>query len=213
MQKNNYPGKFIVFEGLDGSGSSTQVSLLADYFTHYKIKFLLTKEPTNNIIGGLIKGQLTKDWQTSIECLQLLFAADRAHHLEKQIIPALKQGVHVISDRYYLSTIAFGTVGSLEEEWLYTLNQNFLEPDLIILLKVAPKVCISRMKATRFKMELFEEEKKLTQIWQAYERAAQKNNNVFLVDGEKRPEAIISKILVQVAKIVPGLSQQIKFWA
>ena len=68
------------------------------------------------------------------------------------------------------------------------------------------------MKATRFKIELFEEEKKLTQIWQAYEKAAQKNNNVFVVDGEKRPEVIISKILVQVAKIVPGLSKQINFW-
>ena len=212
MEKNDHPGKFIVFEGLDGSGSSTQASLLADYFTHHKIKYFLTKEPTNNIVGGLIRGQLTKDWQTGNECLQLLYAADRAHHQEKQIIPALKKGIHVISDRYFLSSIAFGAVESLDEDWLYKINENFLEPDLTVMLKVSPKVCLSRIRKSRISFELFEDEDKFQKIWQAYEKATKRNKNILLIDGEKRSDAIISIVLKAVAKIVPSMPRQINFF-
>src|SRR3989338_2983887 len=103
-------GKFIVFEGLDGAGSSTQANRLADYLRLSGKKAIVTKEPTNNMIGGLIRGQLTSDWKTWPECLQLLFSADRAHHLEKEIIPLLKQGITVITDRYFFSTLAYGAL-------------------------------------------------------------------------------------------------------
>jgi len=122
MIKNPYPGKFIVFEGLDGSGSSTQASKLRDWLNRAQKELILgkpraqlTKEPTNNIIGGLIRGQLTGDWKTRPECLQLLFAADRSHHLEREIIPLLKDGVTVISDRYFFSTIAFGAAENMRQ--------------------------------------------------------------------------------------------------
>jgi len=91
MKKNKYKGKFIVIEGLDGSGSSTQVVRVANFLKERNKKIHITKEPTNNLIGGLIRGQLTGDWKSSSECLQLLFAADRAHHLEKELIPLLKK--------------------------------------------------------------------------------------------------------------------------
>ena len=160
MKKNTYPGKFIVFEGLDGAGSSTQIDKLAVSLKKEGRNPVVTKEPTNNIIGGLIRGQLTKDWNSSMECLQLLFAADRAHHLDRLIIPALKDKKIVLCDRYFFSTAAFGSL-DLDRNWLLEINDQFILPDLIILLKVSPRECLKRMHENRFQLELFEEEKKL----------------------------------------------------
>jgi len=179
MEKNPYLGKFIVFEGLDGSGSTTQAGKLLDWLNKSPKKLLLghpqahvTKEPTNNIIGGLIRGQLTGDWKTRPECLQLLFSADRSQHLEKEIIPLLKSGVTVISDRYFLSTVAFGATEIEDKEWLININKPFILPDLTFLIKVSPKVCLERIRGDRFSVELFEKEEALTRVWRNYEELA-----------------------------------------
>ena len=138
MFKNPYPGKFIVFEGIDGSGKSTQAGLLFHYLKERKKRVHSTSEPTQYLIGGLIKSWLAKDWQSTPDCLQLLFAADRAYHLDKEIIPLLKKGVTVVCDRYSLSTLAYGAL-ELDLDWLITLNQNFIAPDVTFLLNTPPK--------------------------------------------------------------------------
>lgn len=102
MEKNSYKGKFIVFEGLDGSGQSTQSGLLRDFLIKKGYKVLLTKEPTlNSKFGKKIKRVLNKKERVSAKKLQELFTQDRKEHLEKTIIPALKKGEIVISDRYF----------------------------------------------------------------------------------------------------------------
>jgi len=194
MKKNTYPGKFIVFEGLDGAGSSTQIDKLAASLKKAGRNPVVTKEPTNNIIGGLIRGQLTKDWNSSMECLQLLFAADRAHHLERLIIPALKDKKIVLCDRYFFSTVAFGAL-DLDRNWLLEINDQFLLPDLIILLKVSPKECLKRMHENRFQLELFEEEKKLKNVWKTYVWLSKKFPNVKIVDGERDVDVITDDVL------------------
>lgn len=199
MQKNKNQGKFIVFEGLDGSGSSTQSELLAKWFKERGEKVLLTKEPTNNIIGGLIRGQLTHDWKTGPECLQLLFAADRAHHLEREIIPALDRGYNVISDRYFFSSIAFGSL-EIDKEWLLKLNEKFLEPDLTIFLKVSPQECVKRMEKSRFQLELFEEEQRLERVWKTYQWLANRFESAMIVNGEETPEKISQNIIEIVSR-------------
>jgi dTMP kinase len=191
MIKNNYPGKLIVFEGLDGAGSSTQIDLLAK---NLKSQVVVTKEPTNNIIGGLIRGQLTKDWSSSMECLQLLFAADRAHHLERLIIPALKERKIVLCDRYFFSTVAFGSL-DCDRHWLLALNERFILPDLTILLKVSPKECLRRINSNRFNTELFEEEKKLKKVWTTYVWLARKFSGVKMIDGQREIDVIAGEIL------------------
>ncbi len=193
MKKNTYPGKFIVFEGLDGAGSSTQIDKLAAALKKEGKNPVVTKEPTNNIIGGLIRGQLTKDWNSSMECLQLLFAADRAHHLDRLIIPALKDKKIVLCDRYFFSTVAFGAL-DLDRNWLMEINDQFLLPDLIVLLKVSPRECLKRMHENRFQLELFEEEKKLQKVWKTYVWLANKFPNVKIVDGARSIESIASDI-------------------
>jgi dTMP kinase len=194
MLKNPYRGKFIVFDSLDGAGNSTQVKLLADYLNKIGEKSYVTKEPTSYLIGGLIKSQLTHDWKSSAECLQLLFCADRAYHLEKEIIPLLKKGINVISDRYFFSTIAYGNLEIKDFEWLIEINKKFILPDLTFFLKVSPKVCIKRIKKDRFEITLFEKEKILEKVWKNYEILAKKFKQVFIIDGEKKVEEIAKEI-------------------
>lgn len=201
MIKNPYLGKFIVFEGLDGSGSTTQASRLRDWLNKSQRELVLgkplahlTKEPTNNIIGGLIRGQLTGDWKTRPECLQLLFAADRSHHLEKEVIPLLKDGVTVISDRYFLSTVAYGAAEIEDKEWLIGINKPFLLPDLTFLIKVSPRVCLERIKGDRFSVELFEKEDALTRVWRNYEELTKIFDNVYIIDGERQIEDIFQEV-------------------
>ncbi len=202
MQRNPYPGKFIVFDGLDGSGMSTQSGKLVDFLNlpDQKIKFghtgtQLTKEPTSSLIGGLIRSQLTHEWKSSQECLQLLFSADRAHHLEKEIIPLLERGVIVISDRYFFSTIAFGSLDIKERGWLLNLNKNFLLPDLTFFLKVSPKVCIERIQKTRFGVTLFEQEMKLKEVWEEFEKLSKEFENTYIVNGEGPVDKIHQEII------------------
>jgi dTMP kinase len=194
MIKNHHKGKLIVFDSLDGAGSSTQVKLLADYLNKIGRRTHATKEPTSYLIGGLIKSQLTHDWKSSAVCLQLLFSADRAYHLEKEIIPLLKKGINVISDRYFFSTMAYGGLEIKDIDWLIEINKKFLMPDIAFFLKVSPKVCIERIKKDRFEITLFEKEKILEKVWKNYEILAKKFKNVYVIDGERSIEEIANEI-------------------
>jgi len=187
-------GKFIVFDSLDGAGNSTQVKLLADYLNKIGKKTQITKEPTSYLIGGLIKSQLSRDWKSSQVCLQLLFAADRAYHLEKEILPLLKKGINVISDRYFFSSLAYGNLEINDMNWLIEINRKFLLPDLTFFLKVSPKICIQRIKKDRFQITLFEKEKILKKVWKNYEILAKKFKNVFVINGERSIEKIAQEI-------------------
>lgn len=189
---------FIVFEGLDGSGQSTQAQLLKDFLMKKGYKIHPTKEPTPNLIGGLIKSQLTHEWKSSQECLQLLFSADRAYHLEKEIIPLLKKGITVICDRYFFSTIAYGATEIKDWDWLIRINQKFLLPDIIFLLKVSPRICLQRISKSRFEVTLFEKEKTLEKVLKNYLRLANEFKNIYVIDGEKS----IKEVQREIQKIV-----------
>jgi len=187
-------GKFIAFEGLDGSGSSTQVELLVRQLNSTGVKAFGTKEPTNNLVGGLIRGLLTHQWKTSSEGFQLLFAADRAHHLSSEIIPNLEKGNIIVTDRYFFSTFAFGSV-DLPLSWLKSINSRFPLPDLTILLKVRPEVCLERIGKTRKSFEFFEQKEKLEKTWRTYETLAHDpKNKIKMVDGERSIEEIAQDI-------------------
>lgn len=202
MIKNKYPGKFIVIDGLDGSGQSTQVEKLTSILNErkYKLKFghtgaYSTKEPTSGLIGGLIRSQLSNDWHSSPECLQLLFAADRSYHLEKEVIPLLKKGVIVVSDRYFFSSFAYGTAKIKDLKWLYQINKKFLYPDLTIFLKVSPEICMTRILKERFALTLYEKKDTLEEVWKIYEKIAKDFKNIYIVNGERPAEKITKEIL------------------
>ena len=187
-------GKFIVFEGLDGSGISTQSGLLYDYFSKKGKKTVLTKEQTNGLIGGLIKAGLRHEWKTTPLALQLLFAADRSHHLDKQINPAINNGKIVICDRYILSTLAFGSL-DVDMQFLKEINSKFPAPDITFILDVLPKICLQRITKSRFHAELFEEEEKFNKIRKAYLSLKNYFPNTFVIDGNRSIEEVHKDII------------------
>jgi dTMP kinase len=195
MQKNVCPGKFIVFEGLDGSGQTTQANLLKDFLINEGRKVFLTKEPTRTSEAGeKIKDVLDKKIQMEPKDLQELFTQDRREHLEKEIIPALKKGVAVICDRYFFSTFAFGASTGLDLEWLIEINNDFLIPDITFLLKVSPEICIQRIEKRGEGAKFFEKKEKLSRVWETYGVLPGRLENIYLIDGEKTEEGVFEEV-------------------
>ena len=199
MLKNPYPGKFIVFEGLDGSGQTTQSRLLKDYLLQRGYKVVLTKEPTKTSkVSSKIQKFLAQKEKTLSKKLQELFAKDRKEHLKKVIIPALKKGKIVISDRYFFSSFAYGKASGVAFKYLFQINKNFLMPDLTFILKVPPKICLKRIIKREKEITLFEKKEKLDKVWETYKIMPERFENVYIINGEKPKEEVFS----QVKKIV-----------
>ena len=194
--KTKKNGLFIVFEGLDGSGQSTQINLLANYLRLIGRKVHTTDEPTNNIIGGLIRALLTSQWKLSNTGMQLLYCADRAHHLEAEVFPALEKGNIVISSRYFFSTLAFGSLNN-DLKWLEKLNEKFPQPDLTFFIKVSPAECIRRIEGSRFRKEFFEKEEKMKKVIGTYMKISKnkKYKNFHTINGEQEVEKVARDII------------------
>jgi len=195
MIKNPYRGKFIVIEGLDGSGQSTQAALLRDFLVKKGYKVVLTKEPTlDSKAGKKIRKILDKKIEIKPKKLQELFAQDRKEHLENLIIPSLKEGKIVISDRYFFSSFAYGAADGLDLDWLIKVNKEFLLPDLTFILKVKPEVCLERIEKRNKERTLFEEKEKLAKVWQIYKILPKKFKNVKVIEGEKAIKEVFSQV-------------------
>ncbi len=197
MRANFYKGKFIVFEGLDGSGQTTQSRLLADFLIRKGKEVFLTKEPTaNSSFAQKIRQALFKEIECSPEQLQIWFAKDRKEHLENEILPALEVGKIVISDRYFWSSFAYGMAQGLKLQWLIDLNNEFLMPDLTLLLKVRPEICIQRIIWRGVSKTLFENKEYLARVWENYETIAINffPNYITILDGEKDIQEVFSEV-------------------
>lgn len=216
MQKNLYPGKFIVLEGPDGSGQSTQVDLLSKYLKKalkgakqkHKPTYTgvySTKEPSMGFLGGFIREALHERWKRGSifgpMLMQALFVADRAHHLEHEVIPALAKGMIVICDRYALSTIAYGAAENPSlRSCLTIMNETFLEPDLTFILDVPGNVCIKRITETRGHAELFEKARMLDKVLINFKRLAKRLPGTFVIDGQKPKRQVFEQIRTLVDK-------------
>jgi len=195
MTENSYSGEFVVFEGLDGSGQTTQAKLLKEYLEEQGFKVLMTKEPTlDSLAGKKIRQILDEKEEISPAELQKLFVQDRKEHLENEILPALKRGEVVISDRYFFSTFAFGAASGLDLEWLIDLNKDFPVPDLTFILKARPETCLQRIEKRGTAKTLFEKKEKMGKAWQVYEILLQRFENLFLIDAEQSIEQVFNQI-------------------
>ncbi|ADT83182.1 dTMP kinase [Thermococcus barophilus] len=154
-------GIFIVIEGIDGAGKSTQAKLLAKWFEKRGYNVVLTKEPTDTAFGKLIRKLVLTGGREGIidgakishEAEALLFAADRAEHVKKLIEPSLRTGKVVISDRYFYSSLAYQWARGLDLEWLINLNKFAIRPDLVILLDLPVKESMKRINGRQLKSE------------------------------------------------------------
>ncbi len=189
------PGKFIVFEGLDGSGESTQVKMLGEYFTSRGKEVFFGKEPTqSNEFGREIIEVLTHKKSMEPRALQELFVRDREEHLKREIEPALQKGAVVLEDRYILSTLAFGSI-DCPLDWLQNLNEGLLSADLTFILKVRPEVSIQRIAGRGKPAEFFEKEEKLRKVAATYDKLASMYPRCFIIDGEQPPEKVHEDIV------------------
>jgi dTMP kinase len=198
MKKNLYPGKFIVFEGIDGSGQTTQVNLLEEFLKNKGFKVLKTKEPTKNSpVSKKIQDVLAKKEKISPEKLQKLFSKDRKWHLKKVIIPALKKGEIVISDRYFFSTFSYGMSEGVELKKLLSFNKKFLLPDLVFFLDVSPEIALRRVENRGIEKSFFEEKEKLEKIYLNYKKIFEKFKEltkIYFINGERSIEEVFSEI-------------------
>lgn len=189
MSEGNPKGKFIVFEGLDGSGQSTQVGLLSDYLEKKGFQVLKTKEPTKESDAGKkIAAILSKKERVSAKELQELFVEDRRWHLDNVIIPNLEQGNIVISDRYFFSTLSFGAAEGLDTEYLWQMNKNFLFPDIVFFLDATAETCVKRIEGRGEEKKLFERKEKLGEVYRNYKKVFQRfesTGKIYYINGEK----------------------------
>lgn len=158
-------GAFVVFEGGEGAGKSTQVGRLAEALRRRGVDVVATREPGGTALGGRIRELLLGDGPPmSARAEALLFAAGRAQHVREVILPALNAGRVVICDRFAGSSIAYQGYGmGLGEAWIEQLSQwaaYDVEPTLTVLLDVVPQVGLARARArgdvNRFEEELLE---------------------------------------------------------
>ncbi len=188
------PGKFIVLEGPDGSGTTTHSKILADTLRARGEDVLLTAEPTDSTIGKFIREQLKAKTIESPSALQLLFCADRAWHIEKVIKPALAAGKTVISDRYVISTLIYGEALGLDAEWLLRVNTPFLEPDIMIIALPKLHVCLERIMK-RKQLDVFENTRFQKLVYDLYEKAGAEDEATIVLDTGGEKDEVAAEIL------------------
>lgn len=209
-------GTFVVLEGIDGAGTSTQAELLRAHFASRGLPAVVTREPTGGPVGSLIRLALTHrfvvpgvgaprapNWKT----MALLFAADRLDHLEAEIVPNLLDGVSVISDRYDLSSLAYQSATSEDDvdpaetlAWLRALNCHARRPDLTIIVDVPAGVAEQRRRRRGAAVELYEHEALQARLADAYRDAGRLVPGDLLhhVDGDRPVDVVAADIAAAV---------------
>jgi len=191
-------GRFVVLEGIDGAGTTTQAARLVERLrADGGLPVRSTREPSDGPIGSLIRQVLTgrivapegraPGWAT----MALLFAADRMDHVESDIEPFLATGGVMISDRYDASSLAYQSVssghgGEQAVEWIRTLNQHAMRPDLTVVVDLAPDVAAERRTARGEPAQLYEQNEVQRALAQFYRDLAKHmpNDRIVVVDGQ-----------------------------
>ena len=203
-------GYFIAFEGGDGAGKSTQVQRLADWLTERGHEVVVTREPGATAIGRRLRQMLLEvhDLGLSARTEALMYAADRAQHVEDVIRPALERGAVVITDRYIDSSIAYQAAGRAlspsDIERLSRFATRGLLPTLTIVLDVPPEVAAERRRLPPDRMES-ESVEFHHRVRQGFlDRAARRPRNYFVVDGTKTQTEITALVRGRVGERLPA---------
>lgn len=208
---------FIVFEGLDGSGKSTQINMLKEKLKLMGRKVSVTAEPTNSATGGLIRDTLSNNYKREASELASLFLTDRISHNVNPVWGIKKfmsEGMDVISDRYYYSSFAYQSLGT-DMEWIIDMNLNcpqVLKPDLCIFLDVDPKRCKHRIDSERTHVEIFEnDENTMVEIRSRFFKVFRRLNeieNIEIVDANRPINVVSDEILRLVLELKTDIAKQ-----
>jgi dTMP kinase len=191
-------GVFICIEGLDGCGKTTQAKMLVRRLRK-SCDAIYTAEPSRGKIGRFIKKHcLHGDKRSSGIVEALLFAADRSEHVEKTVLPALKKGQMVVSDRYVYSSLAYQGATGLDLGWIKKINEYAIRPDLAIFIDVQPETVVQRLKPKKSVMETLETQRKVREVYVGF---AEKGELV-RVDGNKSKKQVADDIAAVVKSFV-----------
>ncbi|RMH44594.1 MAG: dTMP kinase [Deltaproteobacteria bacterium] len=195
----------IALEGIDGAGTTTQARRLAGALATDGWPVHLTRQPSDGPIGRLLRDLLAgAHAPVDRVTMALLFAADRADHLHREVTPALARGAVVISDRWYHSSLAYQG-GADARDWVRTINRHARAPDLTIFLEVRPEVAAARRAAAGRAEELYDRLDTQRQIAANYRDvlAELDGERIEIVDGEQPPDAVAARV-VELARAVCG---------
>lgn len=182
---------YIVLEGIDGAGKSTQIKMLKEWLESNGLRVETIVEPTDLEVGKLIRKLLTRSDATSDtmqKTLGLLFAADRLILMDK-IEQLEKDNVVVISDRSFYSSLSYQD----PQDWIKEINKFAKIPDLVLLLDLDVKKSVERCDGT----DEFENEEFLTGVKQNYLDLAKSNDNFKIIDANNGPNKVSSDIKKQ----------------
>jgi dTMP kinase len=201
--------RFIVFEGLDGAGTTTQAGMLHKYFTHETDKSFGTFEPTSEptgsfireILGGNAQSVSGQQFKPSERAMALLFASDRLAHstvLDEQ----LKEGT-VVCDRYVLSSLAYQTLDdAIDPEWVIEINSGCTIPDITLFLDVPVDTCLARIAARNESPSVYENKEYLDTIAANYVRLQSLYEKYFgklvTIDGTMGVEDVHSAVIAAI---------------
>ncbi|KPK00520.1 MAG: thymidylate kinase [Desulfobacterales bacterium SG8_35] len=194
-------GLFIVFEGIDGTGKSTQLHLLAEKLRSLGYAVVATREPTNGTYGQKIRELFVDRGAVSREEELELFIADRDQHVQEVIAPALADGCVVLCDRYYLSTVAYQGANGLDPDLILKKNEDFPVPDLAIILEMEAAQGIHRIQNQRNEHpNTFEEEANLQKVATIF--AAMQQDYIKRIKGSDSIENVQRLVFEAVAKVL-----------
>lgn len=201
---------FIVIEGIDGSGKSTQIDLLEKAFHYHGHKAVITGEPTDGLIGSTIRQIMGGKLVTDPSVVAALYLADRLDHIthpDTGMLDVLKQGSHIIASRYYFSSYAFqGEYVPLK--WLIDANnlcKEYLTADITFYINIEPSICYQRLISTRESLDIYENPKKLQRTHEEYLRAfeeAGEGENIVLLDGTLSPDNLHKEIWSHITRMI-----------
>ena len=207
MSPDTHTGSlFIVIEGLDGAGGTTQCRLLQSWLERQGYTVVSTNEPTDRPVGKFIRSVL-QDPHSEVgdEVLAYLFAADRQDHLDGRVKPALSRGEVVISDRYYHSSLAYQSL-SLDFDFVAQLNGAFPAPDITIFLSLEPETSFARVQKRGLPIERFETLDRLRSISQSYNRVLdhcqKRGEHLLCLDATQSIEEIHEQICIEIASLM-----------
>ena len=196
-------GRFIVFEGIDGAGKTTQIELLAKHLRAEGRSVYCTAEPTESVSGGLLRDALAGVTRRTVCEMAAMFVFDRINHNVNPvngIQKMLDDGFDVICDRYYYSSMAYQGSGT-DPEWVSNMNLNcpeIMRPDVCIFLDLTPEQSMARINRGRATQEIYENEEKLTQVRNQFYRVFEQlreRDNIQIVDAYRSVEEIHTDIV------------------
>lgn len=210
LLRNPYKGLYIALEGIDGCGKTTQVEKLCEYFKNKGKEVICTREPRKEgLIGDMVQKVLLGKVKMPEQAFQYLFSTDRVIHQQEVVIPALKAGKVVITDRCFWSAVTYGILDKAKGKYdlkdadqllvaqsILSMYHNFIVPDYNFYLKISLETSLKRLKKKHDAKEIYEDKGKIKLVVKGYEWLISKFKEEFvIIDGEKSVKEVGEEII------------------